>query len=270
MKAELRQSYRTELFKDAPIGLLQGIHLLQYGTAVLSCGLRVRIPGFRDPRQRAGMRSQRKQMRSKLIMQFARNFLAFNVLQRHDARGQTPLFVNGIAQRGSKMVQLVANGSEFRRTIRLHARVVATGLDLRHRLRKCPDRCERQADDPGCNEEKNQRSHCADLQLGNNSVPDLGHLVVRMRRNQQRTWFSLDRNRHADGGLFGVNKAEKPRWRRTCVSIVVGSVHLPGSLDSFTLPRDADVTQPVEVVNNLVQPRFGVRSLVQSRTRSYQ
>ena len=47
--------------------------------------------------------------------------------------------------------------------------------------------------------------------------------------------------------------------------LVVGSVHLPGSLDSFTLPRDADVTQPVEVVNNLVQPRFGVRSLVQSR-----
>ena len=36
----------------------------------------------------------------------------------------------------------------------------------------------------------------------------------------------------------------------------------PGRL---TLPRDTDVTKPVEVVNNLVQPRFGVRRLVQSR-----
>ena len=39
---------------------------------------------------------------------------------------------------------------------------------------------------------------------------------------------------------------------------------VPDLVDRFTLPRDADVTQPVEVVDNLVQPRFGVRRLVQS------
>ena len=42
-------------------------------------------------------------------------------------------------------------------------------------------------------------------------------------------------------------------------------VRRPRYLDRFTLPRDTDVAKPVEVVNNLVQPRFWVRRLVQSR-----
>ena len=109
------------------------------------------------------------------------------------------------------------------------------------------------------------RNHRADLELCDNSVPDLGHLVVRMRRDQQRTRFSLDRNRHVHRGLFGVNKRDKPCRRRTCIGMSSDCRPAPGSLDRFALPRDADVTQPVEVVNNLVQPRFGVRCLVQSR-----
>jgi hypothetical protein len=95
------------------------------------------------------MRAQRKQIGPKLIMQLARNFLAFDILQRDDALGQTPLVVNRIAQSGRKVIQLVADRGEFRRAIRFHARVVATGLDLRHRLRKRLDRRQRPADDPG-------------------------------------------------------------------------------------------------------------------------
>ena len=211
------------------------------------------------------MRSQGKEIGSKLIMQLARNFLAFDILQRDDALGQTPLVVNRVAQSGRKVIQLVANGSEFWRAIRFHARVVTTGFDFRHCFRKRLDWRKRPADDPGRNEEENDRNHGADLELGDNSIPDLGHLVVRMRRDQQRTRLSLDRDRHVHGGLFGVNKRDKPCRRRACIGIVVRVGRCPGSLDRFTLPRDTDVAQPVEVVNNLVQPRFGVRRLVQSR-----
>ena len=161
--------------------------MLQYGAAVLSRGFHVRISGIRDPRQRAGMCSQGKEIGSKLVMQLARNFLAFDILQRDDALSQTPLVVNRIAQGGGKVIQLVANGGEFWRAIRSHARIVAAGFDLHHRVRKRLDRRKRPADDPGRNKEKNDRDHCADLKLGDNSVPDLGHLVVRMRRDQQRS-----------------------------------------------------------------------------------
>ena len=129
---------------------------------------------------------KRKQIGPELIMQLARDFLALDVLQRDNALGQTPLVVDRIAQRGGKVIQLVANGGEFRRAIRLHARVVAAGFDLRHRLRKRLDRCERPADDPARDEEKHDRNRRADLELGDDAVPDLGHLVVRMRRDQQR------------------------------------------------------------------------------------
>ena len=61
-----------------------------------------------------------------------------------------------------------------------------------------------------------------------------------------------------------MNKPDKPCRRRPRTSIVVGVVRCPGPFDSPTLPRDADVTQPVEVVNDLVQPRFGIRRLIQS------
>ena len=137
------------------------------------------------------MGPQRKEIGPKFVMQLPRNLLAFDVLQRDDALGQTPLVFDGVPQRGRKVIQFVANGDEFRRAVRLHAGVVATGFDLRHRLRKRLDRCKRTADDPGRNEKKNDRNHRADLELGDDSVPDLGHLVVRMRRDQQRSGFPL-------------------------------------------------------------------------------
>ena len=40
---------------------------------------------------------------------------------------------------------------------------------------------------------------------------------------------------------------------------------VPDISDRLTLPRDTDVPKSVEVVNDLVQPRFCVRRLIQSR-----
>jgi hypothetical protein len=52
--------------------------------------------------------------------------------------------------------------------------------------------------------------------------------------------------------------------RRTRIVIFVGAVGRAGFPDCSILSRDADVAQPVEVVDNLVQARIGVWRLVQS------
>ena len=128
------------------------------------------------------MRAQRKQIRPELVMQFARDLLALDVLQRHHPLGQTPLVVHRVSQRRREMVQLVADRGEFGRTVRLHPRVVAPGFDLRHRLRQRLDRRQRPADHHHRDQEKHQRDRRADLELGDDAVPDLGHLVVRDAR----------------------------------------------------------------------------------------
>ena len=55
--------------------------------------------GLRNPRQRAGMRPQRKKIRPEFIVQLARDLLAFDVLQRDHPFRQAPLVVDGVSQR---------------------------------------------------------------------------------------------------------------------------------------------------------------------------
>ncbi len=61
-----------------------------------------------------------------------------------------------------------------------------------------------------------------------------------------------------------MNKRHKPCRRRTRIVRVVRAIGARRSIDGGSLSRDADVTQSVQIVNNLVQPRFRVGCLVQS------
>ena len=59
-----------------------------------------------------------------------------------------------------------------------------------------------------------------------------------------------------------MDERDEPcRWR-TRIAIFAGAIgHFPGS---SILPRDADVPQPAQIVNDLIQPRIGIGRLVQS------
>ena len=87
-------------------------------------------------------------------MQLPRNLLALDVLQRHDALGQPPLFLHRVTQCSRKMVQLVAYGGEFGRAIRFHTRVIVTDFDSVHRIGKRLNWRKRAADDRHDDEEK--------------------------------------------------------------------------------------------------------------------
>ena len=50
------------------------------------------------------MGAQSKEIGAEFIMQFACNLLAFDILQRDDALGQTPLVVNRVPQRRRQVI----------------------------------------------------------------------------------------------------------------------------------------------------------------------
>ena len=66
--------------------------------------VRVRRPGVRKPHQGAGVDSQGKQVRPKLVMQFARDLLALDVLQRYRALGEPSLFLDRFPQGFGKVI----------------------------------------------------------------------------------------------------------------------------------------------------------------------
>ena len=71
---------------------------------------------------------------------------------------------------------------------------------------------------------------------------------------RSRAWYML-----AESNTFVDNKDV----------MFAGAVSRAGFLDCSILPRDADVAQPIEVTDDLVQPRIGVRRLVQSGNDSF-
>ena len=91
---------------------------------------------FRQPHQGADMRAQRKQIRSEFVMQFVRDLLALQVLQRHGALGEPPLLLDGFAQRRGQMIQPGADRRKLRRPAGHDARIVGAGLQPSHRLRQ--------------------------------------------------------------------------------------------------------------------------------------
>ena len=115
-------------------------------------------------------------------MQFARDLLALDILQRHRALGELPLVLHGLAERRRQMVQPGADRREFGRAAGLDARLIMPGLDLAHRLRQRLQRRQRAADDRHRDQKQRDRDRGADLELGDDAVPDLGHLVVRDAR----------------------------------------------------------------------------------------
>src|SRR3954454_1693719 len=86
-KPELRQPDRAKPLQNPAVELLKRIDLLQDRGAVLSQRPGVRRTDVRKPHQGAGMRAQRKQIRSELVMQFARDLLALDILERHRPLG---------------------------------------------------------------------------------------------------------------------------------------------------------------------------------------
>ena len=61
-----------------------------------------------------------------------------------------------------------------------------------------------------------------------------------------------------------MNQPDEPCRRRTFIIVIVPRASVSaGSSDHLTLPRDADVTQPLEVLHDLIQPRIRIRRLVQ-------
>ena len=156
------------------------------------------------------MRAQRKEIRPELIMQFARDLLALDVLQRDGAFGQPPLLLDRLAQRHGKMVQPGADRGELRRAARARrARRRRPASILAHRLRERLQRRQRAADDHHRDQEERDRDRGADLELGDDPVPDLGDLVVRNRGDHERRRLAVDRDRHADGGFLGMNRARR-------------------------------------------------------------
>ncbi len=102
---------------------------------MLAQHIRIRLGTLRQPHQRTRMRAQGEKIRPELVMQFARDLLALEVLQRHRALGQLPLVFHRLAERSCKVVQFAADRRQFGRAARRDPRVVGTGFDPRHGLR---------------------------------------------------------------------------------------------------------------------------------------
>src|SRR6202041_4111680 len=85
---EFRESHRTQPFQYPARELLEIVDLVQDSAAVFAYPVRVRRTRLRKPHQGAGVDPQGKQIRSKLVMQFTRDLLAFDVLQRYGALGE--------------------------------------------------------------------------------------------------------------------------------------------------------------------------------------
>src|ERR671919_3142921 len=81
-----------------------------------------------------------------------------------------------------------------------------------------------------------------------------------MRGDQERLRLSVDRDRYAYGGRFGMHERDKPCRRRSFVAAIARA---PGH-GCIALPRDTDVTEPAEVVDDLVQPRLRICRLVEA------
>src|ERR1700741_4340708 len=112
-KSEFRQSDRSQLFQNSAVELLKRIDLFEDGAAMLSQRLRVSFANVRKPHQSAGMRAQRKKIRSELVMQFPRDLLALQILKRNRAFGETAFFLHRVSQGGRNAVQFAADRSQF-------------------------------------------------------------------------------------------------------------------------------------------------------------
>ena len=194
-------------FQHAAVELLQRVDLLQHRAAVFSHGLRTRVRAVGEPHQRAGMRAQRKQIGPELVVQFARDLLALDILQRHRALGQPPLVLDRLAERRRQMIELVADRGELGRAARRRRG--------RHNARPRCSLIARASDWSGASarpttshrhQKQRDRDRRADLELGDDAVPDLRDLVVRMRGDHQRTRLAMDRDRHAHRGLLRMNQ----------------------------------------------------------------
>ena len=101
---------------------------------MLSQRVRAGFANTRQPYQGAGMRAHCKKIRPELVMQFARNFLAFQILKRDCAFGEPPLLLHGIRQRSRKVVQLGTDFGEFGRPAGFYASIVGSSFNTGHRL----------------------------------------------------------------------------------------------------------------------------------------
>lgn len=209
------------------------------------------------------MRAQREQIRPEFVVQLARDLLALDVLERHRALGQKPLFLHRLAERRREMIELAADRGQLGRTARRGARVIMPALDRGHRLRQRLQRRERAADHRHHHQEQRERDHRADLELGHDGVPDLGDLVIGMRGDHQRARLAMDRDRHAHRGLLGMNQADEPG--RRSARVVVGRPGRRQRVTAGVLKRDADMAQAAQIARDLVQPGIRIGRLVQIR-----
>src|SRR4051812_22894673 len=85
-----------------------------------------------------------------------------------------------------------------------------------------------------------------------------------MRRDYKRLRLAADRDRHADRGFLRMHQGNEPRRRGAHVVIVIGTGGWPRDAGCILLPRNTDMTQPAEVAHDLVQPRLGVRRLIET------
>ena len=143
-------------------------------------------------------------------------------------------------KRCGQVVELGADRRELRRAARRDTGLVMSAFELPHRLRQRPQRRQGPADHGHHQEKQRQRDRGADLELGDDGVPDLGDLVVGMRGDEERARLAMDRDGHADRGLLGMNQADEPGRRATRILVGIGPgrrQRVPAGIEQ----RDADM-----------------------------
>ena len=129
---------------------------------------------------------------------------------------------DGIAKRGGKMIEFRADRSDFRRAGRPHARIIAARFDVGHGVRQRLDRRQRPADHEHRQDKQHRRNGRAELDLGDDAVPDFGDLIAWMRGNRKRAvGFSIDRDRNAQARRLRPHHGDEPFGR--CIELVIGA-----------------------------------------------
>ena len=202
-------------------------------------------------------------------MQFAGNFAAFIILQRHDTFSEPLLLGHRFTQCAGKMVELGADRSNFGRTGGRDAGIVMPGLDTGHRIRQRLDRRQGPADDDHRDQQQRCRDGRANLQLRHDSIPYLGDFIARMRGDQQAAIrFALNGNGNADAGLFGAHQRNEPFGRRIEAALAQRRVARSGN-DTLTgtFMRDTDMAQLLQTIDDRRQLGFGIGAPLQVADR---
>ena len=211
------------------------------------------------------MGAQRKQIGPELVMQLARDLLALDVLERDRTLGEAPLFLHRLAQGRRKVVQPGTDRRQFGRARRLHARIIAARTSI--------SVIARDSASSGANARpttviviRNSATAIAEPTSSWVTMPSQISLISSSGCDVITSacglpWIVIGT---LTDGLFRMNQGHEPRRRRANVLVVIRMAGLRHDPGRPILPRDADMAQPAQILDNLVQPRFGVRRLVQA------